>query len=76
MSNPAPVVECYSSGEYAERPRAFEWAGQRYRVTSVLSRWRLPDGPGFRVSTNTGAVFELIYREQEDRWDIMVIHDV
>ncbi|MFQ5410588.1 MAG: hypothetical protein ACE5FI_19430 [Anaerolineales bacterium] len=45
MSNPAPVVECYSSSEYAERPRAFEWAGQRYRVTSVLGRWRQITSP-------------------------------
>lgn len=66
-------VECYSGGEYAERPRAFEWDGKRYQVAEILARWRMPDGPGFRVATPDGMLFELIYRERADRWEVLPV---
>lgn len=71
----ATQVECYSGGEYAERPRAFEWEGRHHKVNEIITRWRLPDGPGFRVSTPAGLIFELVYREWEDRWDILPVTD-
>ena len=75
MAAPAVKVECYSGGQYAERPRAFEWQGRRYEVAELLHTWRFPDGPGFRVSTTDNQVFELSYRELNDSWEIFPITD-
>ncbi len=64
-------VECYSGYTYAQEPRAVEWHGRRYAVLRVLSRWRAPDGPGFRVEVTRG-VLDLRYIEAEDRWTLEV----
>jgi len=61
-------VECYAGAEYPERPRAFTWDGTRYHVQEFLSRWKDPYGPGFRVRTPGGLIFELNYRQEEDLW--------
>lgn len=63
-------VECYSGHTYAERPVAFTWGGQRYRIERVLKQWRSPCGPGFQVLTASGARFELVYDEIQDRWSL------
>ena len=64
------TVECRSDSEYAERPLALTWNGQRYEVAEILSRWRGPDEKGFRVETTDEQIFELIYREGPDEWKI------
>lgn len=64
------IVECRSDSEYAERPLALTWNGQRYEVVEILSRWRAPSEKGFRVKTNDEHFFELIYREAPDEWKI------
>ena len=64
------IVECRSDTEYAERPLAFTWEGERLRVEKILSRWREPDAKGFRVRTTKGQVFVLIYRERIDEWQV------
>ena len=64
------IVECYSGSEYAERPLALWWEGQRLRVTAVLKRWRSPNETGFRVQTEVGSIFELLYNELKDEWRI------
>jgi hypothetical protein len=63
-------VECYSGGIYAEQPRAFLWQDQRQEVEQVLDRRRTPDGRSFRVRTHEGMVFELLYDESLDSWQI------
>jgi hypothetical protein len=50
------LVECRSDSAYAGRPLAFTFQGQRFEVADVLSRWRAPDGTGFRVSIRQGRV--------------------
>lgn len=64
------TVECRSDSEYAERPLAMKWNGQRYEIAGILARWRAPDEKGFRVKTTDGQIFELIYREGPDEWKI------
>jgi len=65
-----PVVECYSGVEYAERPTALWWEGQRLEVEAVEAAWRTPEGKRFRVRTRDGQVFELVYFELHDEWSI------
>ena len=70
-SKPSPgcvQVECYSGHRYAQEPRSFAWQGRRYQVAHVEQRWQAPEGPAFRVRTESGERFELWYDEAADRW--------
>ena len=62
------LVECRSDSEYAERPVALYWQGQRLVIVEILSRWRKPDGKIFRVRTTDQQLFELTYDLSADRW--------
>ncbi len=64
------LVECYSAYEYAQRPTALHWEGQRLEVEQVQVEWRLPGGKRFRVRTQDGRLFELIYLILEDEWQV------
>lgn len=64
------TVECHSGYEYAERPSAVWWEGQRLEVAEVEAQWRISGGKKFRVRTVTGQVFELLYVELYDEWRI------
>lgn len=64
------LVECYSGLEYAERPTALWWKGQRLEVEEVEAQWRISGGKKFRVRTRDGQVFELLYVELFDEWRI------
>jgi hypothetical protein len=63
-------VECYSGHEYAERPLAFFWKGQRYEVERVLHSAMTPEGKTFRVEVRDGKIFSLSYYQQQDCWII------
>lgn len=65
-----PAVECYSGHTFAQEPRIVVWEGERYPVTSVERRWRTPEGPAFRVETELGGCFDLLYVEAGDRWRV------
>ncbi|HNR46772.1 MAG TPA: hypothetical protein PKH92_05305 [Anaerolineaceae bacterium] len=67
MSDP---VECHSGFEYAERPIALTWEGQRLEIAAIESTWRIPGGKCFRVCTANGQTFELFYGELYDEWRI------
>jgi hypothetical protein len=64
------AVLCYSGNEYAERPTALRWQGQRLEITTLLAIWRTPEGKAFRVVTQDNQEFELFYDEQSDTWFI------
>ncbi len=66
----AGLVECLSDAEYADRPLALTWLGQRLEIAEIVSRWRGPNEKGFRVKTTGGQAFELIYRDISDDWHI------
>jgi hypothetical protein len=63
-------VECYSGVEYAERPTAITWQGQRLAVEQVLQRWREPGIKCFRVQAG-GQLFELRYAEHTGEWQVV-----
>jgi len=65
------TVECYSGHTYAQEPRAFVWQGRRHVVQKVERAWRTPEGPHFRIVTEGGARYELVYREQADTWSLI-----
>ncbi len=64
------LVECHSGFAYAERPVAFWWEGQRLEVKNVMEAQRIPEGRRFRVTTESGQQFELLYNESQDEWQI------
>ncbi|HEX9617883.1 MAG TPA: hypothetical protein VGA03_10745 [Anaerolineales bacterium] len=66
----AELVECHSGSEYAERPTALYWQGQRLEIEAVQRRWRTPAARCFRVRTVQDQIFELCYEEHSDRWQI------
>jgi hypothetical protein len=70
----AVVVECYSGHTYADRPIAFLWNGRRHLIEKTIKRWRLPEGPGFRVVTVNGIKCDLVYRERQDEWSLEPPH--
>jgi hypothetical protein len=64
------LVECHSGYEYAERPVALHWQGQRLEIESVEAEWRIPGGRCFRVRCADDRKFELFYGELYDEWRI------
>lgn len=63
-------VECYSGSRYAERPKAFYWEGSRLEVEAVDVEQRTPSGRFFRVRTWDKGVYDLIYDEVRDDWQV------
>jgi hypothetical protein len=63
-------VECHSGYEYAVRPVAVHWQGERLEVEAVLQSWRDPQGRGFRVRSVGGQVFDLFFDLVTDSWRI------
>lgn len=64
------LVECHSEYEYAERPVAFYWEGNRLEIEAIEAQWRIPGGKRFRVRAQDGRVFELFYGELYDEWRV------
>ncbi len=71
--HPEEPVECHSGYEYAERPTALRWEGQRLEIEAILGQWRISGGKGFRVRVADGRVFELFYGELYDEWRINLV---
>jgi hypothetical protein len=70
MSQMHPQVECRSEYQYAERPEAFSWNGERVIVTEIIAHWRSPQGMHFQVLTATHGIFYLSYLEREGIWEV------
>jgi hypothetical protein len=64
------IVECHSGFSYAERPVALIWESQRLEIDSILAEWRTPGEHHFRVRTRDLCLFDLVYREADDQWQI------
>jgi len=69
------LVECRSNSEYAERPLAVYWQGERLEVAEIISRWRTPQGKWFRIRTRKllskeDQIFDIFYNEANDAWQI------
>ena len=65
------MVECHSGYDYADRPVALHWQGARLEITCILARWRSPAGNDFRVQTEDGQAFSLVYLQASDEWQIL-----
>jgi hypothetical protein len=63
-------VECRSSSAYPGRPLAFTWERQRLEIDALLSQWRTPAALWYRVRTSDLRIFDLVFLEAEDRWQI------
>ena len=59
------LVECLSGFRYADKPVALSWEDRRLEIIVIQAEWLSPDGRHFRVHTNDGQDFELIYRETD-----------
>ena len=70
MDQEVEIVECYSGCEYAERPVALRWEGQRLEIEAIEDNWRIPGGHCFRVRVTDGRAFELFYGELYADWRI------
>jgi hypothetical protein len=64
-----PVI-CRSDSNYAERPLALFWQGQRYEIIEIVARWRTPAGRRFLVKTEDLMLFDLYYDENEKSWQV------
>ncbi|MGC8855425.1 MAG: hypothetical protein ACP5QU_01375 [Anaerolineae bacterium] len=64
------LVECRSDSEYAERPLAFTWQGERHQVAEIVQRWHEPGKKVFVVKTSDEQVFQLTYDESSEQWEI------
>jgi hypothetical protein len=63
-------VICHSGHTYAERPVAFFAEGQRLEVDGVETEWASPAQRGFKVRTQDGRRYKLIYDQFEDQWQV------
>jgi hypothetical protein len=63
-------VEFHSSYDYAQRPIAVLWEGKRVQIKNVLAEWRSPEGKSFRVQAENGRIFDLIYNEDIENWQV------
>ena len=65
------LVECLSDIEYAERPVALYWQGERLEILQVIAGWRTPEAKWFRVIGEDGQIFELGYTYASDAWSVI-----
>lgn len=66
------VVRCHSGYTYAQRPVSFAYSGRDYAIENIVAENRFPDGKQFLVQTGDGKLFELIYNEVNDHWQVRI----
>jgi hypothetical protein len=66
-------VECYSGSRYGEHPVAFTCEEKKYSVAAVTRQWRTPEGYCYRVITQEELLFDLMYLENEEVWEVIRI---
>src|SRR3954471_17465660 len=67
----------------AGMPAAFEWRGRRYEVADVIGKWRIEgqwgsdggDREYWRGGARGGAVWDLYFDRQRDRWHMERLWD-
>ncbi len=68
-------MTCYSGARYAERPVAFQYAGERLQVGAVMRTWREPAALFFLVQVVDGRRFRLAYEEETGCWRVDQLAD-
>lgn len=66
------IVRCHSGYTYAQHPVSFSFSGQDYAVEKIVAENLFPDGRQFLVQTGDGKLFELIYNEVNDHWQVRI----
>jgi hypothetical protein len=64
------LVICHSGYEYADRPVALVWEGNRFEIRAIEGQWLTPGGKHFRVRTHDEQLFELLFSELNDEWRV------
>ena len=64
------IVECRSDYDYPGRPQAIWYQGNKFAVIEVLNAWRTLSGKHFRIVIDDDRVFECVYAEADDVWEI------
>jgi hypothetical protein len=67
----------------AGMPSVFEWRGKRYQDVDVIGKWRIEgrwwadgrDREYWRVEARGGAVWDLYFDRQHDRWHMERLWD-
>lgn len=62
------IVNCYSGGSYADRPKSFIWLDEVHYVQKIIKTWTTPEGKHFKVLTAQDEIFELFYNINEKVW--------
>jgi len=65
------IVECLPGFTYADRPTALVWEGRRLEVDAILATWRAPGARCFRALAGERQVFDLVFREDDNFWQII-----
>ena len=64
------IVECRSDYDYPGRPQAIWYQGKKFSVKEVLNTWRTLLGKHFQIVIEDERVFECVYSEANDIWEI------
>jgi hypothetical protein len=70
LSRDSDQVFCRSGHEFAERPTAFIWEGERLQIDELVARWRTPYGKRFLVRIDDNRIFTLIFFESSASWQV------
>jgi hypothetical protein len=68
------IVHCHSEFRYAERPVSFNYAGQTYQIRQLLAQWKTDSGYRFVILTEEKSLYQLLYDEQVETWQIEPIN--
>jgi hypothetical protein len=63
-------VFCRSGHEFADRPTAFIWEGERLQIDELVARWRTPYGKRFLVRIGGNRIFTLVFFESSATWRV------
>ena len=64
------AVRCLASSKANERPISFLVEEGEIEVCTILESWRDPDHFCFKVETENDRVYDRLYHEYEDSWQV------
>ena len=65
-------VECYAGYQAEETPRRLLFTDRNVGVAEVVTRWRTPQGRGFRCRGDDGVLYILPQDDRSGRWTAAV----
>jgi len=64
-------VQCHSGYTYAEKPVAFNYRNEDYKIDKIEKEWREPEEKHFLVLTRNKKIFELCYNDHKNEWSLV-----